>query len=92
MDLQSVGFPVSPQSRKTAAHPAWSLPFHCSLRELSGFISLEITAVVGDDLGVTKEGEVDAGVQAWSLRLLAFLPPFHTPSSWGILSSFLSCY
>lgn len=83
--LISVCFPLSHQ---TSVYPA----FHWVALELSGFISLEITAVGGWQAGVTKEGEVDAGVQARASQLIAFLPSFHTPSSWSILLSFLSRY
>lgn len=56
----------------------------CSL----SFISLEVTAWSGE-LRLKERGQASVRVES---SLAAFLPAFHTPSSWGILSSFLFCY
>lgn len=79
LDSWSVCFPWSLQSGETPAYPAWLLPLCWALpscRWLFGVLSLEVSVVGGDELGVTKEGGVDAGVQAWPS-----LPSHRLPST-----------
>lgn len=83
--LISVSFPFSHQ---TSVYPALPLG---SLGALWFYFPGDNSSW-GWRAGVTKEGEVDAGVQARASPLIAFLPSFHTPSSWSILLGFLSCY